>query len=176
MTSRLFGMHLLQADWLSDGRIGTVVFRLVSSWPLEIIDKPFTESKAEATMTREVATTDHNERSQVTTTDHIHELDELLNKYRLNQFLHNCKNHQDNRTYCQLRTKGIEHRKKWWTRRVEREAKSGPKFQEECSELNLIENHEGILVCREFKSSIQSISLIITLTSRRWKKNPFAYA
>ena len=100
-------------------------------------------------MTREVV---------ATTTDQIDEFDELLNKHRLwrvlrtgawiNRFVHNRKTHQANKTYGPLRTDEIEHQKKWWTRRVQHEARHQPKFQEECLELNLQENHEGILECR----------------------------
>ena len=55
--------------------------------------------------------------------------------------------HQAIRTYGPLRTEEIEHQKKWWTRRVQHEARNKPKFQEYL-ELKLQENHEGILECR----------------------------
>ena len=55
--------------------------------------------------------------------------------------------HQAIRTYGPLRIVEIEHQKKWWTRRVQREARSQPKFQEECLELNLT---QSVCVRRNF--------------------------
>ena len=112
-------------------------------------DQIFTRKQGRGKVTRELLATTIKQRD---------EFDELLNKYKLwrvlrrcawvNRFLHNSRSSKSNRTTGPLSTQEIENQKLWWTKRVQCEARNQPKFQEEKMQLNLQENHKGILECR----------------------------
>ena len=118
-------------------------------WPPNITPKPSASSNAEAKITREVLA------ATVTVRDAF---DELLNKHEFwkvmrigawaQRFIDNCKATAATRELGPLTTTEIEKHQTWWIRRVQRDAKTSPRFEQDQLQLNLQPNQQRILECR----------------------------
>ena len=85
--------------------------------------------------------------------------DELLGKFSLqkalnvsvwvNRFVKNCKVSCENRKTGPLTSSEVEDRELWWIKRVQREAKEDPEFEDVQLQLNIQLNVNGVLECRD---------------------------
>ena len=83
--------------------------------------------------------------------------DELLRKFSLrkvlnvsawvNRFVKNCKVSCENRKTGPLTSSEVEDRELWWIKRVQREAKEDPEFEDVQLQLNIQLNVNGVLEC-----------------------------
>ena len=118
-------------------------------WPAKIVTSPTVESQVEAKVVRELFAVAEAK------TD---EFDALLEKFSywktlrvlawISRFVHNTRAINAPGIKGPLTTKEIDQQRLFWEKRVQESCKGEEKLEEDCLQLNLQENQNGVLECR----------------------------